>query len=118
LDALKEADRRKDEFLALLAHELRNPLAPIRNAVEIMRIADKDPHAVSRARDVLDRQTRQLSRIVDDLIDISRIVERKIELRKDRITLGSVVDMALETCRSMIEECRHRLRVSVPSEPL
>src|SRR5262249_46872973 len=74
-EAIKEADRRKDEFLATLAHELRNPLAPIRNAVEVLRLAGDDPAAHAHARDVLQRQVRQLSRIVEDLIDVSRIVE-------------------------------------------
>jgi PAS domain S-box-containing protein len=118
MEALKEADRRKDEFLATLAHELRNPLGPIRNAVEIMRLAGDDPAEVARALSMLDRQGRQLARIVDDLIDLTRIAEKKIELRKERVTLGAVVETALETCRSLIEGCRHRLTVTLPPEPL
>jgi two-component system CheB/CheR fusion protein len=118
VEALQQADRRKDEFLALLAHELRNPLAPIRNAAEIMRIAEHDPKRVSKARDVLERQVGHLSRIVDDLIDVTRIVEKKIELRKERVALSSVVETALETCRSMVEECKHDLTVNVVPEAL
>ena len=114
--ALTEADRRKDEFMATLAHELRNPLAPVRNAVEIMRIAGDNPEAVARVRDMLDRQVQQLSRIVDDLIDVTRIVEKKIELRRERIELSQVVDTALETCRSRIEGRRQRLTVSLPTQ--
>lgn len=113
-----EADRRKDAFLALLAHELRDPIAPIRNAVEILRLAGDDPAAVEPARDVLYRQVRQLSRIVEDLIDVGRIVEKKIDLRRERVSLAKVVDAAVETCRSRIEACGQRLSVALPREPL
>jgi two-component system CheB/CheR fusion protein len=115
---LREVDRRKDEFLATLAHELRNPIAPIRNALEILDLCEGEPEATRLARDVLKRQVRQLSRIVDDLIDVSRIVERKIELRPARIALSDVVDMAVETTRTFIEACRHRLIVSLPPRPV
>jgi two-component system CheB/CheR fusion protein len=118
LDSLKEADRRKDEFLATLAHELRNPLAPIRNAVEIMRLVPNNPTTIARARDVMDRQGQQLSRIVEDLIDITRIVEKKIELRKEWVALSAVVEMALETCRSRIEGRRQKLTVTLPPQPI
>ena len=118
IQALHEADRRKDEFLATLAHELRNPLAPVRNAVEIMRIAGDNPATVARVRDMLDRQVQQLSRIVDDLIDVTRIVEKKIDLRRERVPLTQVVDTALETCRSRIEGRRQRLSVSIPVSPI
>ncbi len=117
-ETLREADRRKDEFLATLSHELRNPLAPLRNAVEILRHADVDPETTAQAREVLDRQLRQLSRIVEDLIDVSRIVEKKIELHRERVAVNAIVDTTLETCRSHIEACQHRLSVSLPSEPL
>jgi two-component system CheB/CheR fusion protein len=113
-----EADRRKDEFMATLAHELRNPLAPVRNAVEIMRIAGDNPAAMIQVRDMLDRQVQQLSRIVDDLIDVSRIVEKKIELQRERIALSQVVDTALETCRSRIEGRRQKLTVSMPARAI
>jgi two-component system CheB/CheR fusion protein len=118
LEALKAADRRKDEFLATLAHELRNPLAPVRNAVEVMRLAGDDPSVIGRSRDVVQRQVSQLSRIVEDLIDVSRIVEKKIQLRKERVALGPIVETALETTRSAIEAYGHRLSVALPSEPL
>jgi PAS domain S-box-containing protein len=118
MEALTEADRRKDEFMATLAHELRNPLAPVRNAVEIMRIAGNNPETMTQVRNMLDRQVQQLSRIVDDLIDVSRIVEKKIELRRERIAVTRVVDLALETCRSRIAGRQQALSVTLPSEPL
>jgi two-component system CheB/CheR fusion protein len=118
VDALKQADRRKDEFLATLAHELRNPLAPIRNVAEIFRRASNDPAMIAKARDMLDRQVRQISGIVEDLIDVTRIVEKKIELRKERVALAPVVETALESCRSAIEGYGHRLTVTLPPEPL
>ena len=118
VEALKDADRRKDEFLAMLAHELRNPLGPIRNAVGIMALAGDDPTSVSLAREMLERQVGQLGRIIDDLVDISRIVERKITLKKETVELHKVVEVALETCRSQIEGREHRLSVSLPAEAL
>lgn len=118
IEALKEADRRKDEFLATLAHELRNPLAPIRNAVEIMRLAGNDRDAIERSREVLDRQARQLARIVEDLIDLARIVEKKVELRRERVDVRTVVEAALETSRPQMEESQLRLIVRLPDEPL
>ena len=118
VEALKDADRRKDEFLAMLAHELRNPLGPIRNAVGIMTLAGDDPTSVSLAREMLERQVGQLGRIIDDLVDISRIVERKITLKKETVELHKVVEVALETCRSQIEGREHRLSVSLPAEAL
>jgi len=118
IEALKEADRRKDEFLATLAHELRNPLAPIRNAVEIMRLAGDDRDAIKRSREVMDRQAAQLARIVDDLIDLARIVEKKVEMRKERVAVRTVIEAALETSMPQMEEARLRLNVSLPDEPL
>ncbi len=118
LEALREADRRKDQFMATLAHELRNPLAPIRNAVEIMRLAPGDRAAGDKARNVIDRQVHQLVRIVDDLLDVTRIVEGKVELRKERMTLGSIIDAAVETCRPAIEAQHHELVVQLPNESL
>jgi two-component system CheB/CheR fusion protein len=118
MDALKEADRRKDEFLAILAHELRNPLAPIRNAVEIMRRSSDDPNAMTRVRDMLERQVRQIGGIVDDLIDVTRIVEKKIELHRERVPLNSIVETALESCRSIIDGCGHQLTVHLPPKPV
>jgi PAS domain S-box-containing protein len=118
IEALKEADRRKDEFLATLAHELRNPLAPIRNAVEIMRLAGDNREAIERSREVLNRQAGQLARIVEDLIDLARIVEKKVEMRKERVEIRSVIETALETSRPEMMEGRLNLRVEVPDEPL
>src|SRR5579885_2372255 len=91
-EALKEADRRKDEFIATLAHELRNPLAPIRNALEIMRLADGDPAAVARARAVMERQVGQMVRLIDDLLDVSRITRGKLQLVPERLDLKAAVE--------------------------
>jgi signal transduction histidine kinase len=91
-DALREADRRKDEFLATLAHELRNPLAPLRNSLQIMRLAGDDIEPVEKARLVMERQLGQMIRLIDDLLDLSRISQGKIELRRERIELEAVRD--------------------------
>ncbi len=119
LAALKEGDRRKDEFLAMLAHELRNPLAPIRNALHIIRM--KAPNAspqVQWARDVIERQVLQLNRLVDDLLDVSRITRGKIELRKDRIDLATVINSAVEASRPVVEKLGHHLTVALPEQPV
>ena len=118
LEALKEADRRKDEFLATLAHELRNPLAPIRNAVEIMRLARDDRASVEQAREVLDRQAGQLARIVEDLIDLARIVEKKVEIRRERVAIRTIVETAVESSEPHIEKCQLKLDVVLPDEPV
>ncbi|MFL5505296.1 MAG: ATP-binding protein, partial [Gemmatimonadales bacterium] len=115
---LRDADRRKDEFLAMLAHELRNPLAPLRQAADIIRIAADDPRAVGQAREVLDRQVRQLTGIIGDLVDVSRITEKKIQLRREVVTVRSILDTAVETSRSLLEGMGHRLTLRVPPEPL
>ncbi len=113
---LREADRRKDEFLATLAHELRNPLAPIRNAVAILgKKGPLDPE-LAWSRDVIDRQVDQLSRLIDDLLDIARIASGKLVIRKERIPLERAIDMALETSRPNINAAGHRLSVLLPSE--
>ena len=116
--ALIEADRRKDEFLAVLAHELRNPLAPIRTGVQIMRLARKDPATVDRALAMMERQLHQIVRLVDDLLDVSRITRGTIELRRERVTLADIVQAALETSRPVIEQHGHQLAVSLPEEPI
>ncbi|WP_437900599.1 ATP-binding protein [Sorangium sp. So ce124] len=112
-DALAHADRRKDEFLAMLAHELRNPMAPICVAVELIRRRSRggppDPHV-----EVIARQTKTLMRLVDDLLDVSRITRRKIELRKDRIDVKAAVARAVESTREQIEARRHQLRLALP----
>jgi signal transduction histidine kinase len=115
---LKEADRRKDEFLALLAHELRNPLAPVRNAVEIMRLKDLADPELSWCRDVIERQTNQLARLVDDLLDVSRITLGKIRLRLESICLREVIAGAEETSRPIIDARGHRLITSIPDAPV
>jgi signal transduction histidine kinase len=115
---LREADRRKDEFLAVLAHELRNPLAPIRNAVQYLRLKGPDDPAQRAMRDLIDRQVGHLTRLVDDLLDVSRITRGKFTLRKERITLGAAVDTAVEASRPALEAARHELTVEMPGEPL
>jgi PAS domain S-box-containing protein len=118
LATLKESDRRKDEFLAMLAHELRNPLAPIRNAVQILRLKGPFLPELQWARDVIDRQVQQMTRLVDDLLDVSRITRGKIELRKERIELVAVVKSAIEASRPLIEKQGHELTVLIPPEPI
>jgi PAS domain S-box-containing protein len=117
-EALKEADRRKDEFLATLAHELRNPLAPLRNGLQIMRLAGNDRAAVEQARAMMERQLEQFARLVDELLDLSRISRGKIELHKERIELATVLDNALETCDPLIKQSGHELTVTLPDEPV
>lgn len=117
-EALKEADQRKDEFLALLAHELRNPLAPIRNSLQIMRLTNNAADVVEQVCSVMERQLAHMVRLVDDLLDVSRISRGKIELRKEPIELAEVVRGAVETCEPIVRENDHQLTVSLPSEPI
>jgi PAS domain S-box-containing protein len=117
-DTLREQDRRKDEFLALLAHELRNPLAPLRNSLQVLRLADSDASALAQAREIMDRQLGYMVRLIDDLLDISRINRNNMELRRSRVLLADVVSAAVETSRPMIEVAGHQLTVSLPSEPV
>jgi PAS domain S-box-containing protein len=116
-EQLAEADRRKNEFLATLAHELRNPLAPIRNGLQILRL-EKDPAARERAREMMERQLGQLVRLVDDLVDMSRISQNKLKLRRERIALESVIENAVETARPLIESKGHVFTTSLPSAPV
>jgi len=116
--ALKDTDRRKDEFLATLAHELRNPLAPIRNALEIVRQAELDRATTTRVLDMMERQLVQLVRLIDDLLDLSRITRDRIELRRERTTLASVVGNAVETVRPLIAERVHELSLGMPAEEI
>lgn len=118
LAALKDADRRKDEFLAMLAHELRNPLAPIRNAVGIFRAKGSPSPELRWAAEVIDRQVHHMTRLVDDLLDVSRITRGKIDLRKQVVDLGTVVNAAVEASRPIIEKWDHRLTVTLPEEPV
>jgi PAS domain S-box-containing protein len=115
---LKEGDRRKDEFLAMLAHELRGPLAPLSNLLEIMKRADDDAHLLQQARSTMERQVGHLVRLVDDLIDVSRITRNKIELRQERVELASVIYQSLETCRPLAESARHEVTVTLPPHPI
>ena len=115
-ETLRDADRRKDEFLATLAHELRNPLAPIRNAVAILgKKGSLDPE-LTWSREVIDRQVDQMSRLIEDLLDIARIASGKLLIRKERIPLERAIDMALETSRPHINAAGHSLSVLLPSE--
>ena len=116
--ALREADRRKDEFLALLAHELRNPLAPLRNGLQVMRLASGDADVVAKTRDMMDRQLSHMVRLIDDLLDVSRISSNKMELRRTRVLLADVVSSAVETARPALEAAGHELTVSLPPEPV
>ncbi len=118
LAALKASDRRKDEFLAMLAHELRNPLAPIRNAVQIFRGKGPLVPELQWATEVIDRQVHQMTRLVDDLLDVSRITKGKIELRKEPVELAMVVNSAVEASRPLIEKWSHELTVTIPPQPI
>jgi PAS domain S-box-containing protein len=115
--ALREADRRKDEFLATLAHELRNPLAPISNAVHLLRRPD-GRRTADRMVEMVGRQVRQIVRLVDDLMDVSRITQGKLELRREALSLAEILSMAIETSMPAIEAGRHELTVSLPEEIL
>jgi signal transduction histidine kinase/ActR/RegA family two-component response regulator len=112
--ALQETDRRKDEFLATLAHQLRNPLAPIRNALRILRLAGGNGEAVHSALDVMGQQVQHMVRLIDDLLDLSRISRGKIELRRERVELVTVLQNAIETSRPLIEAATHELVVTLP----
>jgi PAS domain S-box-containing protein len=114
----KEGDRRKDEFLAMLAHELRGPLAPLRNMLEIMKRAEGDGNLLQQARSTMERQLGQLVRLVDDLIDVSRITRNKIELRKERVELASIIHQSVEACRHLAESARHDVSVTLPPQPI
>jgi PAS domain S-box-containing protein len=116
--ALKEADRRKDEFLATLAHELRNPLAPIRNGLQILKRAEVGSSAAEHARTMMERQLKQMIRLIDDLLDVSRISRGKIQLQRKPIDLAAVVQTAVETSRPLIDSGEHSLTVEVPNRPL
>jgi PAS domain S-box-containing protein len=116
--ALREADRRKDQFIALLAHELRNPLAPLRNGLQVMRLAGSDANVVAQARGMMERQLGHMVRLIDDLLDISRISQNKMELRRSRVLLTDVVSSAVETARPAIEAAGHKLTIALPPEPV
>jgi PAS domain S-box-containing protein len=116
---LSKADRRKDEFLATLAHELRNPLAPMRNVLEILRLKDFADPQLSWSRDVFDRQLQHMTHLVDDLLEVSRITQGKLELRKQRrLELARAMQSAMEAARPTVQASAHHLSVTLPREPL
>ncbi len=115
---LREADRRKDEFLATLAHELRNPLAPVRNAVQILQAQGPPTPQAGWAIGVIDRQMKQMTRLIDDLLDVSRISCNRLELRRQRVELAEVVRAAVETSRPLLEAAGHKFAVALPPEPV
>jgi two-component system CheB/CheR fusion protein len=117
-DALREADHRKDEFLATLAHELRNPLAPVRNAMQVIRLKGPASLELQWAREVIERQVQQMTRLIDDLMDVSRITRNKIELRKEIVELGAILQSAVETSRPLIDASAHTITVSLPPQPI
>ena len=118
LTELGETNRRKDEFLAMLSHELRNPLAPISNALEVLHRSGRDEPELQSTRDVISRQVHDLARLIDDLLDASRITSGKVRLQTETIELSSVISRAIETTRPLAEARRHRLTVTLPSEPV
>ena len=115
---LSEADRRKNEFLAMLAHELRNPLAPMSNAARALRLGGHEGESLRSASDMLERQVRQMSRLVDDLLDMSRITRGRIELRKEPLELAPVVSHAVEAARALYRSMDHELTVTMPDAPM
>jgi PAS domain S-box-containing protein len=115
---VKEGDRRKDEFLAMLAHELRNPLAPIRSGLDLLGMEGCDAETASWARTMMQQQVQHMVRLVDDLLDVSRIMRGKIQLRKERVSLADVVARGVETARPLIDAQKHELVVSLPKEPV
>jgi signal transduction histidine kinase/ActR/RegA family two-component response regulator len=116
--ALKDADRRKDEFLATLAHELRNPLAPLRNGLQVMRLAGSNGEIADQVRTMMERQLSQMVHLIDDLLDLSRISRGKIELRKERVELAKIVQQAVETSRPAIEAAGHEFLIDMPTSPI
>ncbi len=116
--ALREADHRKDEFLATLAHELRNPIAPISNALQVWPMVDDNPVEVEKLRGIMERQVRQLSRLIDDLLDVSRITRGKIQLRRQPVDLNTIVEEAVEAVAPLIHSSSHQLQVVTAASPL
>ncbi|CAN5157146.1 hypothetical protein BH10PLA2_BH10PLA2_07490 [soil metagenome] len=117
-DALRDADRKKNEFLAMLAHELRNPLAPIKNAAQVFRLLGPNDPNLCYAREVIDRQVLHLSRLVDDLLDISRITRGKVHLQRQKIDLATVIFQAVETSQPIMSSRRHEFKTIVPTETI
>jgi signal transduction histidine kinase/DNA-binding response OmpR family regulator len=117
-DELAESDRRKTEFLATLAHELRNPLAPLSSGLQVMRLSATNPAALERTRNMMERQVSHMVHLVDDLLDIARITTGKVDLKKERVELQTIVASAVETSLPLIEAGRHELSVDIPDEEL
>jgi signal transduction histidine kinase len=115
---LKETDRRKDEFLAILAHELRNPLAPLRNSLQILRITHGQNPVAEEAREIMERQVNQMVHLVDDLMEVSRITRGRIDLRTQRVEIAAVVRSAVETSQPLIDAAHHQLSLEIPPQPL
>jgi signal transduction histidine kinase/CheY-like chemotaxis protein len=117
-EELVAADRRKDQFLAMLAHELRNPLAPIRNAVELMRQVETVDPSFQPSREMVERQVKHLARLVDDLLDVSRLTQGSIRLRKEPVDLGDAVERAADSTRPLIDSRNHTLTLDLPAKPI
>ena len=117
-EALDDLDRRKDEFLAMLSQELRNPLAPIANALMLLRLQKSEDPIQQQARGVIERQVAQLKHLIDDLLEVSRISTGRVRLRQERVTLGGVVERAVESAQALIARHRHELTVSLPPQPI
>ncbi|OLC55716.1 MAG: hypothetical protein AUH85_08575 [Chloroflexi bacterium 13_1_40CM_4_68_4] len=118
IEELADVDRRKDEFLAMLGHELRNPLSPVTTALHLMRMHENDPTRTARAREIIERQVEHMTRLVDDLLDVSRITRGKIDLREETVALSEIVDRAVEIARPLIDERGHRLMLELPERPI
>lgn len=117
-ETLREADQRKDEFLATLAHELRNPLAPLRNGLEVMKLAHDQPQLIEQTREIMEREVQHMVRLIDDLLDVSRITQGRFELRKARLNLCAVLENAIETSQPLIESSGHKIEVDIPARPV
>jgi PAS domain S-box-containing protein len=117
-EALADLHRRKDEFLAMLSHELRSPLAPISNAVHLLRLRKNEDSLQQQARTIIERQVTQLTRLVDDLMEVSRITTGRVHLRLDRVVMGGIVERAVETARPLMDQRTHEFTVSLPPQPI
>ena len=118
IEKLRDQDRHKDEFLATLAHELRNPLAPMHNGLQLIRLASSNPETLEQARSMMERQLQQMKRLVDDLLDVSRISRNKLDLRMELTELANVVSSAVETSRPLLEASEQKLTISLPAQPV
>lgn len=116
-DRLRQQDQRKDEFLATLAHELRNPLAPLRNGLAVMKMAPA-METTARAREIMERQVGHMVRLIDDLLDVSRITRGKVDLKKERVEVKAIIEAALEVSRPLIDQGRHTLKVHIAADPM